>query len=105
MKIGVLGSGMVGQTVGGKLAELGHEVKLGTRDTGKLADWCAKAGPTASAGSLAEAAAHGEIVFNCTNGAGTMAALDLAEADNLNGKVMLDLSNPLDFSTGSLTLF
>ncbi|MBC7810902.1 MAG: NAD(P)-binding domain-containing protein, partial [Burkholderiales bacterium] len=96
MKISVLGSGTVGQTIGAKLAELGHEVKLGTRDPQKLAEWLSNTSGEVSVGSFAESAAFGEIVFNCTNGMGAIEALTLAGADNLNGKTLIDITNPLD---------
>lgn len=100
MKIGILGSGMVAQTIGSKLAALGHEVMLSTRDAGKLAEWAAGAGSNASVGSFADAAGFGEILFNCTSGAGSLNALDMAGEENLNGKILIDLANPLDFSQG-----
>ncbi len=100
MNIGVLGSGMVGQALGGKLAALGQSVVVGTRDPGKLAGWLAQAGPNARAGSFAEAAAHGQVVINATNGGGSLAALQAAGAANLNGKILIDIANPLDFSKG-----
>lgn len=100
MKIGILGSGVVAKTVGGKLAGLGHEVVLGTRDAGKLQEWLGEAGGNARAGSMAEAAAHGEVVINATAGAGSLEALAAAGAENLNGKILIDIANPLDFSQG-----
>lgn len=105
MKISVLGSGVVGQTIGAKLSELGHEVKVGTRDPQKLAEWLSKTSGEVSVGSFAESAAFGEMVFNCLNGMGAIDALNMAGAENLNGKIMIDITNPLDFSTGTLTLF
>jgi predicted dinucleotide-binding enzyme len=100
MKVGVFGSGMVGQAIGGKAAELGHEVMVGTRNPAKLQDWLRKVGGSARVGSLAETAAHGEILFNATNGGGSLEALALAGEANLNGKILIDISNPLDFSHG-----
>ena len=100
MKVGVFGSGMVGQAIGGKMAELGHEVIMGTRNPAKLQDWLGKMGGNARVGSLAEAAAHGEILFNATNGRGSLEALALTGEANLNGKILIDISNPLDFSHG-----
>jgi len=100
MKVGILGSGMVGQTIGGKVAELGHEVMLGTRDITKLQDWLRQVGGNARVSSFAEAAAHGEILFNATNGGGSLQALSLAGEANMNGKILVDISNPLDFSHG-----
>ncbi len=102
MKIGVLGTGMVGQAIAGKLAALGHEVKMGSRtaDNAKAAEWVASAGASASQGTFADAAAFGEMVFNCTAGAGSLQALAAAGADNLRGKILCDVANPLDFSKG-----
>ena len=100
MKVGIFGSAMVGQTIAGKVAELGHEVMVGTRNPAKLQDWLGKVGGNAQVGSLAEAAAHGELLFNATNGAGSLEALALAGEANLNGKILIDIANPLDFSHG-----
>jgi 8-hydroxy-5-deazaflavin:NADPH oxidoreductase len=102
MKIAVLGSGMVGQTIGSKLVELGHEVKMGSRTptNEKVAEWVAKAGTGASQGTFADAAKFGEIVFNCTGGMVALDALRMAGAQNLAGKILIDISNPLDFSKG-----
>jgi predicted dinucleotide-binding enzyme len=106
MRIAVLGTGMVGQTIGSKLVELGHEVRMGSRTAGgeKAAAWVAAAGERASEGTFEDAAAFGELVFNCTAGTGTLAALEQAGAANLAGKVLVDVANPLDFSTGELRL-
>jgi hypothetical protein len=100
MKLGILGSGMVGKALGGKLVELGHEVVMGTREAAKLSEWLAEVGGGARAGTFAEAASHGEIIFNATNGSGALEALQLAGEANLNGKILVDISNPLDFSKG-----
>ncbi|HET6330846.1 MAG TPA: NAD(P)-binding domain-containing protein [Holophagaceae bacterium] len=100
MKIGILGSGSVAQTLGAGFLAKGHEVRLGTRDTSKLKDWVSGAGKGASAGSFSEAAAFGGIVFLCTLGEGALEALKLAGADNLRDKVLVDVTNPLDFSGG-----
>jgi len=102
MKIGVLGTGTVGQTIGGKLVSLGDEVKMGSRSAGgeNAREWVKKAGSTASEGTFADAARFGEIVFNCTSGAGSIEALRAAGAANLEGKVLIDVTNPLDFSKG-----
>jgi predicted dinucleotide-binding enzyme len=102
MKFGVLGSGMVGSTIATKLVSLGHEVKLGSRDATneKARAWVASAGRGASQGSFADAAAFGEIVFNCTAGVGSLDALRSAGASALRGKVLVDIANPLDFSKG-----
>lgn len=102
MKIGVLGTGTVGQTIAGKLTRLGHEVKLGAREAGneKAAAWAKGAGQRASHGAFADAAAFGETVFNCTMGAASLEALRAAKKENLRGKILVDVSNPLDFSKG-----
>jgi hypothetical protein len=102
MKIGVLGSGMVGSAIAGKLVSLGHEVKMGSRSATneKAAAWVAAAGRGASQGTFADAAAFGEIVFNCTSGGASLDALGAAGAQNLNGKILVDVANPLDFSHG-----
>jgi predicted dinucleotide-binding enzyme len=102
MKIGILGSGAVGNTVGGKLVALGHEVKMGSRTANneKAAAWVAKAGKGASQGTFADAAAFGEIVFNCSNGNATLEVLQQAGEKNFDGKIVVDLANPLDFSKG-----
>jgi predicted dinucleotide-binding enzyme len=100
MRIGVLGTGTVGTTIGSRLAGLGHDVMLGSRtaDNEAATAWAAESG--GSHGTFADAAAHGELVFNCTNGAGSLAALEAAGSDNLAGKTLVDVSNPLDFSQG-----
>lgn len=100
MKIGIIGSGTVGKTLGARLAELGNSVVVGTRDAAKLAEWAAKTGPNAKVGSVAEAAAHGELVLNATAGTGSLSALQAAGAERLSGKILVDISNPLDFSKG-----
>lgn len=102
MRIGILGTGVVGQTVGGKLVTLGHDVKLGSRTATneKAAKWVAQQGARASQGTFEDAAAFGEIVFNCTSGMVSLEALQSAGASNLSGKVLVDVSNPLDFSHG-----
>ena len=100
MNIGIIGSGPVGQTLGSKLAALGNDVKIGSRDPQKLSEWQAKVGQKASVGSFAEAAQFGEIIFNCTTGTASLAALRLAGEQNLNGKTLVDVANPLDFSNG-----
>ena len=101
MRIGMLGSGQDGCVLGAGLAGLGHQVKLGSRDPGqeRLKAWAKEAGPKASTGTLAEAAAFGEIVILATKWMGVENALELAGHDNLNKKVLIDATNPLDFST------
>ncbi len=102
MRIGVLGTGMVGSAIATKLVELGHEVMMGSRtaDNERAAEWVAAAGTGASQGTFADAATHGEVVFNCTSGSASLEALAAAGAGNLAGKVLVDLANPLDHSRG-----
>lgn len=102
MKIAVLGTGMVGNTIASKLVALGHEVKMGSRTAGneKAVEWAKQAGKGASEGTFEDAAKFGELVFNCSNGAATLEVLRAAGAENLKGKVLIDIANPLDFSKG-----
>lgn len=102
MKIGIIGTGVVGQTIGAKLAQKGHEVKMGSRTAAneKAGGWVKTAGAKASHGTFADAAAFGEVVFNCTKGEVSVDALKAAGAANLKGKVLVDVANPLDFSKG-----
>lgn len=101
MKIAVFGTGMVGDTIGSRLIELGHQVMMGSRNTNneKAKAFESKHKTGASAGTYADAARFGELVFNCTKGDGSIEALQLA-GDALNGKIIIDVSNPLDFSKG-----
>jgi 8-hydroxy-5-deazaflavin:NADPH oxidoreductase len=102
MKIGVLGTGMVGDAIATKLTQLGHQVKMGSRSAvnEKAAVWVKKVGANGSQGTYAEAAQFGELLFNCVNGVGTMDALKSTGEENLNGKILVDVSNPLVFATG-----
>jgi hypothetical protein len=113
MKIGIIGTGMVGQTLGAKLVERGHAVMIGTRDLARtlartesdamgnppFSAWH-KQHPHIKLGTFAEAAAHGEIVINASSGAASIEALKIAGETNLNGKILMDVANPLDFSKG-----
>jgi hypothetical protein len=81
----MLGTGVAGRTLGAKLTELGHDVKLGSRDPER---------------SFAAAAAHGEVVFNATAGTASLEALRAAGSENLAGKLLVDVANPLDTSKG-----
>jgi len=102
VRIGVLGTGVVGKTIGSRLVGLGHEVTMGSRtaDNEAATEWAAQAGEGATNGTFADAAAFGEVLFNCTGGMVSLDALDAAGDDNLAGKVLLDVSNALDFSGG-----
>ena len=113
MNLAVLGSGMVAKSIAGKLDSLGHIVKIGTRDPRAtlaraepdmaggppLRTWL-EAHPRVTLGTYAEAAADGAVVFNALSGEGALAGLELAGADRLANKVLVDISNPLDFSRG-----
>jgi len=102
MQIGILGTGVVGQTIGARLTQLGHDVMLGSRSATneKAAKWVSENAPRATQGTFADAAQFGEIVFNCTSGQISLEALRAAGARNLTGKTLADVSNPLDFSKG-----
>lgn len=102
MKIGVLGTGIVGNTIGTKLVLLGHDVMMGSRSktNEKAGAWVKASGPKASQGTFADATKFGEILFNCTHGMASLEALKLAGAENTKGKILIDVSNPLDFSKG-----
>lgn len=111
--ITVLGTGVVARTISEKLSQLGYIVVMGTRDVDvtlqkpvgpdagapSFGEWCA-AYPAIRLADFAEAAAFGELAVNATSGAGSLQALELAGRDNLAGKVLLDIANPLDFSKG-----
>jgi 8-hydroxy-5-deazaflavin:NADPH oxidoreductase len=113
MKIGIIGTGIVGQTIASKLAALGHDVQLGTRDVAAtlaktepgsfgqppVKDWLAQH-PTTKLVTFAAAAAHGELLVNASSGTASLAILNQAGAEHLKGKILLDISNPLDFSKG-----
>lgn len=102
MRIGVLGTGSVGRTIATKLLELGHEVTMGSRsaESEGLNEWLGEAGEGAGGGTFADAASAGELIFNCTAGTASLEALNAAGADNLAGKTLVDVANPLDFSGG-----
>jgi predicted dinucleotide-binding enzyme len=103
MKFGVLGTGLVGETIATKLIELGHEVCMGSRTATneKAAAWAKRAGERASHGTFADAAARASVLFNCTHGEAALDVLAAAGAAQLEGKVLVDVSNPLDFSKGA----
>ncbi len=110
MKIGVLGTGGVGQTISVKLSQIGHDVMLGTRDVNRtrakvesdgypFRNWL-EAHSAIQLGTFAQSAQWGEVVINATSGHASIAALESAGEANLNGKILIDISNPLDFSKG-----
>jgi predicted dinucleotide-binding enzyme len=102
MRIGVIGTGMVGHAIATKLVQLDHEVRMGSRVAGneKAVAWAKSAGERASEGSFADAASFGALLVNCTAGMHSLAALGEAGVANLAGKVLIDVANPLDFSGG-----
>lgn len=102
MKVGVLGSAQVAQSLANGFLALGHEVKLGSRAPANptATSWAQHAGAKASAGTFADAAAFGEIVVLATLGTATPQAIEMAGVENFDGKLVLDVTNPLDFSRG-----
>jgi predicted dinucleotide-binding enzyme len=113
VRFGILGTGIVGRTIASRLAGLGHEVMVGTRnpaDTMSRTEPDTYGNPPFSAwqeehpevqlGTFGEASAHGEMVLNATAGAVSLEALELAGETTLNGKILIDIANPLDFSKG-----
>src|SRR4051812_14399875 len=113
MRIAVLGTGIVGRMLAGKLDELGNEVVVGTRDPDKTmastdtdyagnppySTWAGEH-PGVTLAPFADAAAGAELVVNATNGSASLEVLSRAGEQNLSGKVVADVSNPLDFSKG-----
>ena len=99
MKIGVLGTGSAGQTVGAKFVAMGHDVMMGARsaDNEKVLGFAQRTG--GRAGTFADAAQHGEMVLNCTRGDTSLGMLSTLAAQ-LDGKILIDIANPLDFSNG-----
>ena len=102
MKITVLGTGMVGNAIATKLVNVGHQVMMGSRNAKSEAgqEWLRSVGGKAQIGAFAEAAVFGEIVFDCTNGANSLAALRQAGATNLRTKILIQVGNPLDTARG-----
>ena len=103
MKIGILGSGDVGQVLGGGFAQLGHQVKLGSRnpDQDKVRRWVEKTGLQSSTGTFEETARFAELAVLATLWEGTAGAIEMAGPKNLAGKIVIDATNPLDFSSGA----
>ena len=113
MKIAIIGTGSVGQTLAAKFFSIGHEVMVGTRNVQEslartekdrygypgFGEWI-KMNPGIRVGTIAEAAAFGEILVNATMGAGSVKAFQSAHAHDLEGKIIMDIANPLDFSQG-----
>ena len=102
MKIGVLGTGDVGRALGKAFITLGHEVRMGARSAAneKALAWAQEMGPKASAGTFADAADFGEIIVLATLGVANESALNGAGPERFRGKLVIDTTNPLDFSGG-----
>jgi len=103
MHVAVLGTGVVGQTVGTALVHHGHDVRMGSRaaDNPAASEWASNhQGGRASHGTFSDAAQFGELVVNATSGQVSLSVLRAAGAERLHGKVLIDISNPLDFSSG-----
>jgi predicted dinucleotide-binding enzyme len=102
MNIGVLGTGVVGETIATALTEKGHNVRMGSRSANneKAAAWVKKSNNHATQGDFNDAAAFGEIVFLCLNGAHVLDAIGSINSDSVIGKIVVDVTNPLDFSKG-----
>ncbi len=101
-QIGIFGTGIVGNTIGTKLIQLGYKVMMGSRTAAneKALTWVDANGKHASAGTFADAAQYGEIIFNCTKGEIALDVFKQAGIEKFAGKIIIDISNPLDFSKG-----
>ena len=101
-KIAILGTGMVGNTIGTRLVELGYNVMMGSRSANNenAQAWVNANGEKASAGTFEDATKFGEIIFNCTKGDASLEAIKMAGLENFTGKTLIDIANPLDFSKG-----
>jgi len=95
MKIGILGSGVVGQTLANGFLKHGHHVKIGTGNPVKLNDWIKSAGTDASVGSFEDAASYGEIIVLAVKGTAALLVLEKAASENLKGKTVIDAANPI----------
>jgi predicted dinucleotide-binding enzyme len=102
MKVGILGTGDVARAIGRGFVTLGHDVKMGARDAAndKAQAWAREMGAKASTGTFADAAAFGDILVLATLGVANESAIRMAGIDRFRGKVLIDTTNPLDFSGG-----
>ena len=105
LNIGVLGSGTAGRTLARGFLDRGHPVMIGSRDPSKLQDWLEVAGTRDQMRSFADTAESGDGVELSVNGRAAEDVIRLAGVENLNGKIVLDASDPLDFSSGRPGLF
>ncbi|HEX9253727.1 MAG TPA: NAD(P)-binding domain-containing protein [Ignavibacteriaceae bacterium] len=95
MKVGILGSGVVGQTLATGFIKYGHQVKIGTSNAGKLNNWLSNAGPNGSAASFADAASFGELIVLAVKGTAALNVLEKAGKENLKDKTVIDATNPI----------
>lgn len=102
MKVGILGSGEVGRSLGNAFLALGHDVMLGARreDNTAACQWAKAAGPSGKVGTFERAARHGEMVVLATLGTATPQAIEMAGPKHFEGKLVWDVTNPLEFSPG-----
>lgn len=102
MKIAILGTGDVGKTLGSALIQKGHTVMMGSRtaDNESARTWASEHGELASHGTFADAAANAEVILNCSAGQHSLSILASINPEDLAGKVLIDVANPLDFSNG-----
>jgi predicted dinucleotide-binding enzyme len=105
LKIGILGSGPAGRTLATGFLAMRHPVMIGSRKPTKLAEWVRETGHNAQVGTFAESAQFGDLVVLSVNGRAAEEVIKLARLDNLKGKIVLDASDPLDFSSGRPGLF
>ena len=95
MKIGILGSGVVGQTLGLGFIKHGHQVRIGTSNPDKLSEWLSKSGANGSRGSFADAAKFGDLIVLAVKGTAALTALEKAGNENFTGKTIMDATNPI----------
>jgi hypothetical protein len=107
MKVGIIGSGVVGQVLGKGFAGRGYGVMIGsgTPDSEKLKEWVRSTGRNSSTGTFSQAAADGDILVLATLGTAAEEVVEMAGKNNFDGKVLIDVTNPLDFKGGSVGLF
>jgi predicted dinucleotide-binding enzyme len=105
LKIGILGSGPAGRTLATGFLARDHAIMIGSRKPAKLHEWVEETGHNARAGTFAETAQFGDLVVLSVNGRAAEDVIRLARIDNLRGKIVLDASDPLDFSSGRPGLF